>query len=104
MNARRLPRTWRDVALTVLDVTGVVLLAAVAVGGVLLGEPLLVGLAVAVAVMAVFARRCSHLDAQLGDRAFDVAQLHRELDACETELAQAYGELARRDTEGGTHE
>ena len=90
--------------LIVLDVASVVLIAGVAVGGVFIGEPLLVGLAIAIAVMAVFARRCSHLDAQLGDRDLDVAQLRRELAACEAELAQAYGELARRDTEGGTHE
>jgi len=98
----RLPRTTRDVVLTVLDVASVVLLAGAAVAAALLGELLLVALAVAIAVMSFCVRRVSKLAAELGDRALDVAQLRRELDSCETELAQALDELARRDiTEGG---
>jgi len=94
----------RDVMQTMLDVAAVVLIAGTAVGGVLIGDPLFVALALILGVAARLARRCSRLDAERGDRALDLAQLRRELDACETELAQAYGELARRDTEGGTHE
>ena len=98
----RLPRTTRDVVLTVLDVANVVLLAGAAVAAALLGELLLVALAVAIAAMSFCVRRVSKLAAELGDRALDVAQLRRELDSCETELAQALDELARRDiTEGG---
>jgi len=91
--------------LTVLDLTSVVLIAGVAVAGVFIGEPLVVALAVAIAVMSFCVRRVSKLAAELGDRALDVAQLRRELDSCETELDAALGELASRDTaEGGTHE
>ena len=102
MNPRRLPRTWRDVVPTVLDAATVVLLAAVAVGGVLIGEPLFVVIALVIGVAALLARWWERAGVELADHAFDAAQLRRELAACEAELAQALDELARRDiTEGG---
>jgi len=70
-----------------LDVIGMGLIAIGAVGGLILGEPLLVALMLTIASASYFARRCSHLDV-------DLAHVRRE-------LAKAKGELARRDTEGG---
>ncbi len=90
------PRTGRDTLRTILDVTSALLLAAVAVAGVLIGEPLFVALAVAIGATA-FARRCERRGVELTDRALDVAQVRRELAACEVELDAALGELARRD-------
>jgi len=102
MNPRCLPRTWRDVVPTVLDAATVVLLAAVAVGGVLIGEPLFVAIALVIGVAALLARWWERAGVELANHALDVAQLRRELDSCETELAQALDELARRDiAEGG---
>ena len=101
MSARQLPRTWRDTAVAAFDVAAVVLLAAATVGGVALGEPLLVALAVAIAAGSYFARRVSQLRLTVTDRTLDAAHVRRQLADCEAELADAYDEQGRPDTTGG---
>ena len=101
MSARRLPRTWRDTALDALGVPAVVLFAAVAVGGVALGEPLLTALAVALGAVVLLTRRCSQLRLTVTDRTLDAAHVRRQLADCEAELADAYDEMGRPDTTGG---
>jgi len=100
--AQRPPLTQGDTPLVkALDVIGAGLIAIGAVGAVISGEPLFVVLMVTIGAASYFARRSARLDAQLANCTLDVAQLRRELDACETERDDALRELARRDTEGG---
>ena len=95
-------RTQGDTPLmSALNVIGMGLIATSAVGALIAGKPLFAVLMLTIVAASYFARRCSHLDAQLARCTLDAAGLRHALDACKTERNDALGELARRDTEGG---